>query len=99
MGGVSDMICKAFVVPLPESVPTTSNSEHSNAPEIPKCVKRYSRNRRKRPNVQKPEIEIKMAPHRPRKPAPTELTTDDEDITYDVEELELEQDPTYIFAR
>ncbi|GFX79944.1 hypothetical protein TNCV_558431 [Trichonephila clavipes] len=24
---------------LPESVPTTSNSEHSNAPEIPQCRK------------------------------------------------------------
>ncbi|GFU29705.1 hypothetical protein TNCV_4745391 [Trichonephila clavipes] len=33
------------LVPLPESVPTTSNSEHSNAPEIPKCVRRNSRNR------------------------------------------------------
>ncbi|GFX50328.1 integrase catalytic domain-containing protein [Trichonephila clavipes] len=77
------------------SVPTTSNSEHSNAPEIPKCVKRNSRNRRKRPKVQKAEIEIKMTPHRPRKSAPTELTTDDEDmITYDVEEEELEPDPT-----
>ncbi|GFU29586.1 hypothetical protein TNCV_2408261 [Trichonephila clavipes] len=79
---------------LPESVPTTSNSEHSNAAEIPLFVKRNSRNRRKRSKVQKPEIEIKMAPHRPRKAAPTELTTDDEDmITYDVEEVELEQDP------
>ncbi|GFT70106.1 transposable element Tcb2 transposase [Trichonephila clavipes] len=37
------------LVPLPESVPSTSNSEHSNAPEIPKCVKRNSRNRRKIP--------------------------------------------------
>ncbi|GFS53520.1 hypothetical protein TNCV_1280591, partial [Trichonephila clavipes] len=41
------------LVPLPESVPTTSNSEHSNATEIPQCVKRNSRNRRKRPKVQK----------------------------------------------
>ncbi|GFV90982.1 hypothetical protein TNCV_1248691 [Trichonephila clavipes] len=82
---------------LPESVPTTSNSEHSNAAEIPQFVKRNSRNRRKRPKVQKPEIEIKMAPHRPRKAAPTELTTDDEDmITYDVEK-ELEQDPANIY--
>ncbi|GFY16137.1 hypothetical protein TNCV_3531401 [Trichonephila clavipes] len=67
---------------LPESVPTTSNREHSNAPEITQCIKR---NRRKRPKVQKPEIEIKMAPHRPRKSAPAEYTTDEEDmITYDV---------------
>ncbi|GFW73126.1 uncharacterized protein TNCV_832451 [Trichonephila clavipes] len=70
---------------LPESIPTTSNSEHSNAPEIPQCVKRNSRNRRKPPKVQKPEIEIEMAPHRPRKSAPTEYATDEEDmITYDV---------------
>ncbi|GFW86226.1 hypothetical protein TNCV_4779381 [Trichonephila clavipes] len=75
---------------FPESVPTTSNSEHSNAAEIPQFVKRNSRNRRKCPKVQKPEIEIKMTPHRPRKAAPTELTTDDEDmITYEVKE-ELE---------
>ncbi|GFU60385.1 uncharacterized protein TNCV_2255921 [Trichonephila clavipes] len=60
------------LVPLPESVPTTSNSEHSNAPEIQK----------------------------PRKAAPTEITTDDEDmITYDVvEEEELEQDPPNKFT-
>ncbi|GFW38761.1 hypothetical protein TNCV_3881281 [Trichonephila clavipes] len=84
------------LVPLPESVPTTSNSEHSNAPEIPQCVKRNPRNRRKRPKVQKPEIEIKMTPHRPRKSAPTEYATDEEDmITYDVEEEELEPDPTF----
>ncbi|GFV88236.1 RNA-directed DNA polymerase from mobile element jockey [Trichonephila clavipes] len=81
------------------SVPTTSNSEHSNAPEIPQCVKRNSRNRRKHPKVQKPEIEIKMAPHRPRKAAPTEITTDDEDmITYDLEEEELEHDPPNKFT-
>ncbi|GFU36476.1 uncharacterized protein TNCV_4962321 [Trichonephila clavipes] len=43
----------------PESIPTTSNSEHSNAAEIPQFVKRNSRNRRKHPKVQKPEIEIK----------------------------------------
>ncbi|GFV22323.1 uncharacterized protein TNCV_3923831 [Trichonephila clavipes] len=69
------------LVPLPESVPTTSNSEHSEASEIPQCVKRNSRNKRKRSKVQKPEIEIKMAPHRPRKSASIEYATDDEDMT------------------
>ncbi|GFT95329.1 uncharacterized protein TNCV_3326141 [Trichonephila clavipes] len=84
---------------LPESIPTTSNSEHSNAAEIPQFVKKNSRNRRKHPKVQKPEIEIKMAPHRPRKAAPIEYATDEEDmITYDVEEEELEPDPTVKFA-
>ncbi|GFS86215.1 hypothetical protein TNCV_660941 [Trichonephila clavipes] len=87
------------LVSLPESVPTTSNSEHSSAPEIPQYVKRNPRNRRKRPKVQKPEIEIKMTPHRPRKSAPTEYATHEEDmITYDVEEEELEPDPTFKFA-
>ncbi|GFV38034.1 hypothetical protein TNCV_2306291 [Trichonephila clavipes] len=84
---------------LPEAVPTTSNSEQSNAPKIPQCVKRNSINRRKRPKVQKPEIEIKMAPHRPRKSAPTEFAIDEENmITYDVEEKKLEPDPTVKFA-
>ncbi|GFV24688.1 uncharacterized protein TNCV_881581 [Trichonephila clavipes] len=87
------------LVPLPDSVPTTSNSEHSNAPEIPQCIKRNSRNRRKLPKVQKPEIEIKMAPHKSRKSTPIEYATDEEDmITYDVEEEELEPDPTVKFA-
>ncbi|GFS55689.1 putative RNA-directed DNA polymerase from transposon BS [Trichonephila clavipes] len=74
-------------------------SEHSNAAEIPQFVKRNSRNRRKRPKVQKPEIEIKMAPHRPRKAAPIEYATEEEDmIIYDAEEEELQPDPTVKFA-
>ncbi|GFW26838.1 hypothetical protein TNCV_1376811 [Trichonephila clavipes] len=77
------------------SVPTTSYSEHSNAPEIPKCVKRNSINRRKHPKVQKPDIEIKRATHRPRKSTPTEYATDEDGmITYDVKEDGLEQNPT-----
>ncbi|GFX07922.1 uncharacterized protein TNCV_4161911 [Trichonephila clavipes] len=84
---------------LPESVPTTCNSEHSDAPKIPQWVKRTSRNRRKRPKVQKPEIEIKMAPHRPKRSALTEYATDEKDmITYDVEEQELEKYPTDKFT-
>ncbi|GFV87601.1 hypothetical protein TNCV_3282391 [Trichonephila clavipes] len=84
---------------LPEFIPDTSNSEHSNAPENPQCIKRNSRNRRKCPKVQKSEIEIKMTPHRPGNAAPMEYATDDEDmITYDVEEKELEPDPTVKFT-
>ncbi|GFX44725.1 hypothetical protein TNCV_2428091 [Trichonephila clavipes] len=63
-----------------ESDPTASNGEHFNAPEVPQCAKRNSRNRRKRPKVQKAEIKIKMAPDRPRTSTPTELTTDEEDM-------------------
>ncbi|GFX90011.1 hypothetical protein TNCV_887091 [Trichonephila clavipes] len=52
-----------------------------------------------RPKVQKPDIEIKRVPHRSRNATPTEITTDDEDmITYDVEEGELEQDPPNKFT-
>ncbi|GFT06928.1 uncharacterized protein TNCV_1414981 [Trichonephila clavipes] len=32
-----------LIVPLPESVPTTSNSEHSNAPEIPVCKTKFKK--------------------------------------------------------
>ncbi|GFW14830.1 hypothetical protein TNCV_1562931 [Trichonephila clavipes] len=40
-----------------------------------------------------------MAPHRPRKSASAEYATNEEDmITYDVEEEELEPDPTVKFA-
>ncbi|GFU72685.1 hypothetical protein TNCV_193721 [Trichonephila clavipes] len=82
------------LVSLPAFVPTTSNGEHSNGPEIPKYIKRNSRSRRNRPKVQKPEIEIKKAPHRPRKSVPTEYATDEEDmITYEMEEDELESNP------
>ncbi|GFT09963.1 uncharacterized protein TNCV_1114271 [Trichonephila clavipes] len=48
---------------LPESVPNESNSEHSTAAEAQQIVKRKSRNRRKRPKVQKPDIEIKRGFH------------------------------------
>ncbi|GFX39548.1 uncharacterized protein TNCV_2102941 [Trichonephila clavipes] len=48
---------------------------------------------KKRTEVQKPEIEIKMTPHKPRKSATIDYTTDDEDlIMYDVQEEELEPD-------
>ncbi|GFW07139.1 RNA-directed DNA polymerase from mobile element jockey [Trichonephila clavipes] len=79
---------------FPESVPNESNGEHSTAAEAHQFVKRKSRNRRKRPKVQKPDIETKRVPHRSRNETPTEITTDGEDmIIYDVEEEELEQDP------
>ncbi|GFU61346.1 hypothetical protein TNCV_3544741 [Trichonephila clavipes] len=69
-------------------------SEHSTAAEVQQIVKRKSRNRRKRSKIPKPNIEIKRVPHRSRNATPTEITTDDEDmITYDVEEEELEKGP------
>ncbi|GFX25485.1 hypothetical protein TNCV_1407511 [Trichonephila clavipes] len=84
---------------LPESVHNESNSEHSTAAEAQQFVKRKSINRRKRPKVQKPDIDIKRVPHRSRNEAPTEITTDDEEmITYDVDDEELEQDPPNKFT-
>ncbi|GFY31890.1 RNase H domain-containing protein [Trichonephila clavipes] len=94
--GFSD---QGVIQPLPESNPTASNGEHFNAPEVPQCAKRNSRNRRKRPKVQEAEIKIQMAPHRPRKSTPTESTTDEEDmIMYDVQAEELEPNPEDKFA-
>ncbi|GFU02280.1 uncharacterized protein TNCV_2921731 [Trichonephila clavipes] len=82
-----------------KSDPTASNGEHFNAPEVPQCAKRNSRNRRKRSKVQKAGIKIQMAPHRPRKSTPTESTTDEEDmIMYDVQAEELEPNPEDKFA-
>ncbi|GFU63880.1 hypothetical protein TNCV_2313861 [Trichonephila clavipes] len=46
----SDKLNSLLTENLPKSVPTTSNSEHSNAAEVQQFVKRNSRNRRKRPN-------------------------------------------------
>ncbi|GFT90253.1 uncharacterized protein TNCV_701731 [Trichonephila clavipes] len=78
---------------IQKSVPNESNSEHSTSAEAQQSIKRKSRNRRKRSKIPKPNIEIKRVPHRSRNATPTEITTDDEDmITYDVEEEELEQD-------
>ncbi|GFT83392.1 hypothetical protein TNCV_4051241 [Trichonephila clavipes] len=82
---------------LEERVLETGGFLHVITPT--RCIKRNSRNRRKRPKVQKAEIEIKMAPHRLRKSAPTELATDDEDmIMYDVQAEELERNPEDKFA-
>ncbi|GFX44332.1 hypothetical protein TNCV_1097721 [Trichonephila clavipes] len=80
-------------VSLSESAAPASNDE-----QIPKQLKQNSKNRRKRTKVQKPEIEIKMPKHKPKGSAPTEYTTDDEDmLMYDVED-ELESDPTDKFV-
>ncbi|GFX80868.1 RNase H domain-containing protein [Trichonephila clavipes] len=49
-------------------------------------------------NTIKPKIEIKTAPHRPRKPAPTEYSTDEEDmIVYDVDD-EPELNPKCVIS-
>ncbi|GFS70938.1 uncharacterized protein TNCV_2720001 [Trichonephila clavipes] len=86
-------------VTLSESATTTPNSELSNTSKVPQNVKQNSKNRRKRTKTQKPEIEIKIAKHKPRKSGPIEYTTYDENIImHDVEAEELEPNPEDKFA-
>ncbi|GFY26922.1 hypothetical protein TNCV_930631 [Trichonephila clavipes] len=75
-----------------EMTTTTSNiipvtSQDTNQTSKPRRKKRPPKNQS---NTIKLQIEIKMVPHRPRKSAPTEYTTDEEDmIIYDVQNLLL----------
>ncbi|GFV21993.1 hypothetical protein TNCV_4526791 [Trichonephila clavipes] len=85
------------VCPAHETTTTTSNSIPSTSQDAketskPRKKKRHPKNTC---NAIKPKIEIKMAPHKPRKSAPIEYTTDEEDITYDVED-EPEPNPKYV---
>ncbi|GFW95512.1 hypothetical protein TNCV_1722131 [Trichonephila clavipes] len=73
---------------IPQSVTTTTSN---TIPATSQDAKQTSKPRRKkRPlkntsNTIKPKIEIKMAPHKPRKSARVEYTTDEEDmIVYDI---------------
>ncbi|GFU65201.1 glycerol-3-phosphate dehydrogenase [Trichonephila clavipes] len=76
--------------------PSTSNTVRNSKINSKTRIIKRKKELLKKLNEEK--IEIKMAPYRRKKPAPTEYTTDEEDlITYDVEE-ELEPDPTDKFA-
>ncbi|GFV51577.1 uncharacterized protein TNCV_1734431, partial [Trichonephila clavipes] len=98
-------------IPLIDTAPTTSNnlsvleptttisntipatSQDANQTSKPRRKKRPPKNQS---NTIKPKIEIKTAPHRPRKSGHTEYTTDEEDmIIYDVED-EPEPNPQYV---
>ncbi|GFX19225.1 hypothetical protein TNCV_3013691 [Trichonephila clavipes] len=83
------------------SVLETSTTTSNTIPTISQDTTQTSKPRRKkRPpknqsNSIKPKIDIKTAPHRPQKPAPTEYSMDEEDmIVYDVED-EPELNPKY----
>ncbi|GFX44446.1 uncharacterized protein TNCV_1394671 [Trichonephila clavipes] len=98
-------------IPLIDTAPTTSNnlsvleptttisntipatSQDANQTSKPRRKKRPPKNQS---NTIKPKIEIKTAPHRPRKSGHTEYTTDEEDmIIYDGED-EPEPNPQYV---
>ncbi|GFV24645.1 hypothetical protein TNCV_3339611 [Trichonephila clavipes] len=87
--------------PVLETTTTTSNTIPATAQD---AIETLKPRRKKRPpkntsNTIKPKIEIKMAPHKPRKSAPTEYTTDEEDIiVYDVED-QPEPNPKYVLNR
>ncbi|GFY21424.1 uncharacterized protein TNCV_1165721 [Trichonephila clavipes] len=80
-----------------EMTTTTSNTIPTVSQDTTQTSKpcRKKRPPKNQSNTIKPKIEIKTAPHRPRKPAPTEYSTDEEDmIVYDVED-EPELNPKY----
>ncbi|GFW80516.1 uncharacterized protein TNCV_2416181 [Trichonephila clavipes] len=80
---------------ISNTIPATS--QDANQISKPRRKKRPPKNQS---NTIKPKIEIKTAPHRPRKSEPTEYTTDEEDmIIYDVGvcvEEESELNPKYV---
>ncbi|GFY04682.1 uncharacterized protein TNCV_419381 [Trichonephila clavipes] len=84
--------------PVLETTTSTSNtipatSQDTNQISKPRRKKRPPKNQS---SSIKPKIEIKMFPHRPRKSAPTEYTTDEEVmIVYDVED-EPDPNPKYV---
>ncbi|GFV49499.1 uncharacterized protein TNCV_3736371 [Trichonephila clavipes] len=76
---------------ISNTIPATS--QDTNQTSKPRRKKRPPKNQS---NTVKPKIEIKTAPHKPRKSGPTEYTTDEEDmIIYDVED-EPEPNPKYV---
>ncbi|GFX56554.1 uncharacterized protein TNCV_75001 [Trichonephila clavipes] len=83
-----------------ETATTTSNTIPTTSQDTTQTSKprRKKRPPKNKSNTIKPKIEIKMAPHRPRKSAPTEYSTDEEDmIIYDVED-EPELNPKYVLT-
>ncbi|GFX01444.1 hypothetical protein TNCV_1864181 [Trichonephila clavipes] len=78
--------------PILETTTTTSNTIPATSQDAKTTSKprRKKRPPKKTSDTIKPKIEIKTAPHKPRKLAPGEYTTDEEDmVVYDVED-ELE---------
>ncbi|GFT51111.1 uncharacterized protein TNCV_4817131 [Trichonephila clavipes] len=78
---------------------STSSSNSSIQPPSTSTIKqslkkiKNPRDRKRKEELLKTIIDIKMAQHKPRKPAPVEYTTDEEDmIVYDAEE-EIESNP------
>ncbi|GFU90517.1 hypothetical protein TNCV_2574501 [Trichonephila clavipes] len=72
-----------------ETTTTTSDTIPAISQDTTQTSKPHGKKRppKNQSNTIKPKIENKTAPHRPRKPAPTEYSTDEEDmIVYDVDD-------------
>ncbi|GFU28344.1 hypothetical protein TNCV_99991 [Trichonephila clavipes] len=92
------MICLPLLEHLPQSYPLPRPTLLFNHPlhliyRIPRKSQKSEREKKEKRNTEKMKdtvFEIKMAQHRPRKPASVEYTTDEEDtIVYDMgEEIE-----------
>ncbi|GFT03363.1 hypothetical protein TNCV_2985301 [Trichonephila clavipes] len=95
---VSTASSSSSACPVLETTTTTSNTitaTFQDAKETSK-LRRKKRPPKNTSDAIKPKIEIKMTPHKPRKSAPTEYTTDEEDmVVYDVED-EPDPNPDYI---
>ncbi|GFT51143.1 putative RNA-directed DNA polymerase from transposon BS [Trichonephila clavipes] len=80
------------------SASTSNSSIQPPSASSTQNLKKKSKFRdRKRKKVLKSIIDIKMAQHRPSKPAPVEYSTDEEDmIVYDVDEDAIESNPDYV---
>ncbi|GFY03528.1 uncharacterized protein TNCV_3211651 [Trichonephila clavipes] len=97
-----------MVTPIESSssvIPTSSSqsviqppSDSNTVQDAKKLAKARSRKRKKEllKKMKEAIIDIKMNPHRPKKPASDEYTTDEEEmIVYDVED-EIESNPDYV---
>ncbi|GFY34477.1 uncharacterized protein TNCV_2821631 [Trichonephila clavipes] len=88
------------IIPTSSSKSVIQTPSDSNIEQDAKKISKARARKRKKQLLKKMNdamIEIKMAPHRRRKPAPEEYTTDEEDmITYDVEEDEIEPHPDLV---
>ncbi|GFV45257.1 glycerol-3-phosphate dehydrogenase [Trichonephila clavipes] len=87
------------IIPTSSSRSVIQTPSDSNIEQDAKKISKVRARKRKKKLLKKMNdtmIDIKMAPHRRRKPAPEEYTTDEEDITYDVEGNEIEPHPDLV---
>ncbi|GFV49498.1 hypothetical protein TNCV_3736361, partial [Trichonephila clavipes] len=96
---VTPIVSSSSIIPTSSSqsvIPPPSDS--NKVQDAKKLVKARSRKRKKEllKKMREAIVDIKMNPHRPKKPAYDESTSDEEEmIVYDVED-EVESNPDYV---